>query len=246
MDDNSKHYTREEYVFLSKLYEKAERYNDMVNAIKSFISLDPCLTQEERMILSAGYKNLLTHKKDSWRLMTTLLKKEDKPNPIEQQYLVESKLTLEKEILALCDDMHFVIDKYLLPNTEDIRAQVFYYKLKGDYHRYRCEYLNGSELDKVVQVTQKAYVTAMELANSAMDIINPIRLGLVLNYCVFQYEIHGKKPQACEMARASLNEVMNYMEEIEKEKMRDTLMLFNILKENLFLWESEISEDGHV
>ena len=46
-------YSREEYIYLSKLYEKAQRFEDMINAINKFIELGPKLSKEERNILSA-------------------------------------------------------------------------------------------------------------------------------------------------------------------------------------------------
>ena len=56
-------FTREEYVYLSKLYEKAERFPDMVKSINKYVELDPKLTKEERNLLSAGYKNIISDKR---------------------------------------------------------------------------------------------------------------------------------------------------------------------------------------
>ena len=52
-------YTREEYVYLSRLYERAERFPDMVKSINKFVELDPKLSKDERKLLSAGYKNII-------------------------------------------------------------------------------------------------------------------------------------------------------------------------------------------
>ena len=87
----SKEYTREEYIYLAKLYEKAERFNDMVNFINKFIEMNPELSHEERIILSAGYKNVISSKRSSWRLVNTLIKKEDKSNTQTISYLNEEK-----------------------------------------------------------------------------------------------------------------------------------------------------------
>ena len=38
---------REEYVYLAKLYERAERFPDMVKAINKFVELDPKLTKKK-------------------------------------------------------------------------------------------------------------------------------------------------------------------------------------------------------
>ena len=42
-DTPAKAYTREEYVYLAKLYERAERFDDMVKFINKFVELDPNL-----------------------------------------------------------------------------------------------------------------------------------------------------------------------------------------------------------
>jgi 14-3-3 protein epsilon len=70
-------YTREEYVYLSRLYEKAERFPDMVKSINKYVELDPKLTKEERNLLSAGYKNIISDKRSSWRLLNNLERKEE-------------------------------------------------------------------------------------------------------------------------------------------------------------------------
>ena len=72
----SKNLSREELVYLAKLYEKAERYPDMVKTINKFVELDPKLTRNERNILSAGYKNIISDKRASWRLLNSMERKE--------------------------------------------------------------------------------------------------------------------------------------------------------------------------
>lgn len=71
---------REEFVFLSKLYERAERFPDMVSSINKFIEMNPKLTKDEKNIVAAGYKNILTDKRASWRLLNSMEKKETKKN----------------------------------------------------------------------------------------------------------------------------------------------------------------------
>jgi hypothetical protein len=34
----------------------------------------------------------------------------------------------------------------LIPNSDSEEGKVFYYKMKGDYHRYLAEFQNGGEL----------------------------------------------------------------------------------------------------
>ena len=46
MTSLKKNLTREELVYLAKLYERAERYPDMVKTINKFVELDPKLTKD--------------------------------------------------------------------------------------------------------------------------------------------------------------------------------------------------------
>jgi len=48
--------TREENVYMAKLAEQAERYDEMVEAMKKVACMDVELTVEERNLLSVAYK----------------------------------------------------------------------------------------------------------------------------------------------------------------------------------------------
>ena len=84
-------YSREEYIYLSKLYEKAQRFEDMINAINKFIELGPKLSKEERNILSAGYKSILSDKRDNWKFLNNMERKEFKKKSKQVQYIQEIK-----------------------------------------------------------------------------------------------------------------------------------------------------------
>ena len=91
-----KTYSREEYIHLAKLYERAERLQDMIKAIKDFIKIDPNLSNEERNIFSSGYKNLITPKRASWRLLSSMEKKELKKNGESLPYIKLVKENISK------------------------------------------------------------------------------------------------------------------------------------------------------
>ena len=190
---SEKNYTREEYVYLAKLYEKAERYPDMVQTINKFVELDPKLTRNERNILSAGYKNIISDKRASWRLLNSMERKESKKNSNQVEYIKSVKNKLENELTNIIDDIQLIIDKYLIPNSSDSENKVYYMKLKGDYYRYKCEFANGKDFDDACAKAEKVYKEAYDIANSSIPITNSTRLGLALNYSVFFYEIKGLK-----------------------------------------------------
>ena len=239
----AKNLTREEYVYLAKLYERAERFPDMVKAINKFVELDPKLTKDERNILSAGYKNIISDKRASWRLLNSLERKEEKKNSSQIANIKEIKNNVEKELNKICDEIQNIIDKYLIPNAPDSEMKVFFLKLKGDYYRYKCEFANGKEFDNACEKAEKVYKEAYEIANKDIPITNSTRLGLALNYSVFFYEIKGLREEACNIAKNAFDESMKVLDDLEKSKAKDTLLIIQLLKENLILWSNEMNEE---
>ena len=235
-------FTREEYVYLSKLYEKAERFPDMVKSINKYVELDPKLTKEERNLLSAGYKNIISDKRSSWRLLNNLeQKEEEKKNTTQSAYIKEIKEKIEKELNSIVEEIQSMIDKYLLPNAIDVENKVFYLKLKADYFRYKCEFTSDKEFDDACAKAEKAYKEAYEISNKEMSITNSTRLGLDLNFSVFYYEIKGLREEACNIAKNAFEEAMKCLDDLEKSKAKDTLLIIQLLKENLILWTNEMN-----
>ena len=238
-----KNYTREEYVYLAKLYERAERFPDMIKAINKYVELDPKLTKDERNILSAGYKNIISDKRASWRLLNSMERKEEKKNSPQIANIKEVKNNIEKELNQICGEIQNIIDKYLVPNASDSETKVFFLKLKGDYYRYKCEFASGKDFDEACDKAEKVYNEAYEMANRDIPITNSTRLGLALNYSVFYYEIKGLKEKACFIAKNAFDESMKVLDDLEKSKAKDTLLIIQLLKENLILWSNEMNEE---
>jgi 14-3-3 protein epsilon len=239
-----KSYTREEYVYLAKLYERAERYEDMVKFITKFVQLDSNLNMDERNILSAGYKNIIGNRRSSWRLLNSLEKKEEKKgSQNNSNYLKEIKSKVEDEMRKICDDIQSVLDKYLVANSKDSENKVFYLKLKGDYYRYRSEFSSTKEHETAVNSAEKAYKEAYEIAEKDIPISSSTRLGLALNFSVFYYEIKNLKEEACNIARNAFEEAIKVLDDLERNKAKDTILIIQLLKENLILWNNEMNEE---
>jgi 14-3-3 protein epsilon len=240
---SEKSYTRDEYVYLAKLYERAERFDDMVKWITKFVQIDANLSNDERNILSAGFKNVISGKRASWRLLRSLEKKEEKKNSQHLQYLKEIKGKVEDEMRKSCDEIQAVLDQYLVPNAKDSETKVFYLKLKADYYRYRAEFTSDQENAKAMAEAEKAYKDAYEVAEKDIPISSSTRLGLALNFSVFYYEIKGLREEACQIAKNAFEESIKILDDLEKNKAKDTILIIQLLKENLILWNNEMNEE---
>ena len=71
----------------------------------------------------------------------------------------------------------------------------------GDYYRYIAENAKGDALEDVKEKANAAYKEANEITLAAC---NPIKLGLALNYSVFNYEVLKDHKKACELADEAL------------------------------------------
>merc|ERR1711991_517303 len=69
--------SREENVYMAKLAEQAERYDEMVEFMKQVAALKVELTVEERNLLSVAYKNVTGSRRASWRIVSSIEQKEE-------------------------------------------------------------------------------------------------------------------------------------------------------------------------
>ena len=236
---SEKKHTREEYIYLSRIYEKAEKYQDQFKFINKFIELDPKLSKEERNILGSGYKNIISDKRNSLRTINSLEKK----NIFQNIFIKEIKEKIEKELSIILIEIQKILDKHLIPNAIDVENKIFYLKLKADFLRYKCEISYGKELEENIVKTEKIYKEATDMANKELNINNSTRLGLALNYSVFYYEIKKAKEEAVNIAKNAFDEAMKIIDDLEISKAKDTLLIIQMLKENLISWCNEMNNE---
>lgn len=76
---------REECVFMAKLAEQAERYDEMVEEVRKIAQMvtDQQLSVEERNLLSVAYKNVIGSRRASWRIVSSIEQKEESKGSVE-------------------------------------------------------------------------------------------------------------------------------------------------------------------
>merc|ERR1712223_1269273 len=132
---------REDNVYKAKLAEQAERYDEMVTAMKAVASMDVELTVEERNLLSVAYENVIGARRASWRIISSTEQKEENKAADDKLKMIKTYRTqVEQELKDICNDILSVLDKHLIPCSDTGESKVFYYKMKGDYHRYLPEF----------------------------------------------------------------------------------------------------------
>lgn len=236
---------RENFVYTAKLAEQAERYDEMVDAMKNVAKLDVELTVEERNLLSVGYKNVVGARRASWRILSSIEQKEEaKGNEANAKRIKEYRHKVELELTGICNDIMTVIDEHLIPSASAGESTVFYYKMKGDYYRYLAEFKFGNEKKEAADQSMKAYEAATSSAESELAPTHPIRLGLALNFSVFYYEILNSPERACHLAKQAFDEAISELDTLNEESYKDSTLIMQLLRDNLTLWTSDIPEEG--
>ncbi|KAK3005593.1 hypothetical protein RJ639_017225, partial [Escallonia herrerae] len=236
---------RENFVYIAKLAEQAERYDEMVDAMKKIAKMDVELTVEERNLLSVGYKNVIGARRASWRILSSIEQKEDaRGNEPNVRRIRTYRESVEAELSTICNDIMAVIDKHLIPSASAGESAVFFYKMKGDYYRYMAEFKSGTDKKEVAEQSLKAYQTASTTAESDLSPTHPIRLGLALNFSVFYYEIMNSPERACHLAKQAFDEAISELDSLSEESYKDSTLIMQLLRDNLTLWTSDMAEDG--
>ena len=231
---------KEELIYLARLSEQTERYSEMIEYVKHFVSkTTQDLSVEERGILSVAYKNFVGTRRTSWRVLNSIEQKEERRNNLSNKSAASSyKIELEAELAKYCNDVLNVIDRDLLPKASSSESRVFYHKMKGDYFRYISEFAQSAQKVNATNNAETSYTTAYELAKNELPPTHPTRLGLALNFSVFYYEIRNEQDRACEMAKSAFDEAIPELDNISEDNYKDSTLILQLLKDNLTLWSS--------
>mmetsp|Transcript_17531 Transcript_17531/g.19525 ORF Transcript_17531/g.19525 Transcript_17531/m.19525 type:complete len:126 (-) Transcript_17531:109-486(-) len=115
--------------------------------------------------------------------------------------------------------------------------------MKGDYLRYMAEFSTGDTRQEAANKALTAYKAAIDVGSNDMPPTNPIRLGLVLNFSVFYYEIMDNQDEACSLAKKAFDDAISDLDKLSDDSYKETTLILQLLRENLSLWTSSKGED---
>ncbi|KAM7540061.1 hypothetical protein Aperf_G00000043761 [Anoplocephala perfoliata] len=233
---------REECVYMAKLCEQCERYDEMVKAMKDVLETGADLSVEERNLLSVAYKNVVGARRSSWRVISSIEQKHDGDAKMVIAKRVREEI--EKELNATCKEILDLLDKTLIPAAKSAESKIFFLKMKGDYYRYVAEFCTGDERKQASENSLTAYKDATSVAEKEMPTTNPIRLGLALNFSVFYYEIMNNPTRACELAKKAFDDAVAELDSLPEESYKDATLIMQLLRDNLTLWNSDTTGEN--
>lgn len=187
-------------VFMARVAEQAERFEDMVDFLVPVLeSKGANVSSDERNLLSVAFKSLISSKRAAVRTISAI-----EQNPKYSKFgdaLQSYKKKIEGMLYDDCEKIIRIVREKVLTQPSEGEPKAFFVKMVGDYYRYIAETADGAKLEQVKNEALKAYTEAQQIALPAC---NPIKLGLALNFSVFYYEVMKDQKKACVLADESL------------------------------------------
>jgi len=207
---------------------------------KKVAKLNVELTVEERNLLSVAYKNQIGARRSAYRIISSIEQKEkSKDNEAHVKKIKEYSAKIEKELHEIVKDVMDVLDNHLIPHASSDEANVFYYKMKGDYYRYVSEFTADEKRKEAANHSLGAYEKALQIAEAKLPTTHPIRLGLALNFSVFYFEILNEPTKACDLAKKAFDEAITALDDLTEDSYKDSTVIMQLLRDNLTLWTSD-------
>ncbi|KZV81519.1 14-3-3 protein [Exidia glandulosa HHB12029] len=190
----------------------------------------------ERSLISIAYQNNMSSLRRARRMALCV--------PTDSRAQAYAK-RIEEEIVRLGEEVLDVVQKMLLPQCTNDEGKVFYIKMQADYHRYLAELLPPTPSSPRSQSTHATsattlYTAALSLASQHLLPTDPVRLGLLLNYSVFQYDILSDVRSAWICAKQAYDEALEELDTLSEEGYRNAVVVVRLLRDNLQTWLPEV------
>jgi ferredoxin-thioredoxin reductase catalytic subunit len=207
----------------------------MVEYMKQYIDENNILNAEEMMLLSNAYKNYLGIKRKGYQNLLSIQNKE-KNNPTRSATIAEYINAQRTFIKTTVEEIINIIDEKLYLNAPTLQCKVQYTKMKADYYRYICEcYTDDSILEEYKLKCKLYYELATNLA-LGLTKCDPIRLGVALNFSVFNFEILKNKDVAYQIVTESFDAALAEMDTVDDQHYKSFSVLLQSLKEKMVEW----------
>ena len=147
----------EEKIFLARVAEQAERFEDMVKFLQEAIDAKSGedFTIDERNLLSVGFKNLIGSQRGAIRTIGAI-----EQNPKYTKFssaLGDYKKKIELELYDKCISIVNTVTNKCVPLASEDESKAFFQKMIGDYFRYVAESATADKLDDVKKGALEGY-----------------------------------------------------------------------------------------
>jgi hypothetical protein len=107
----------------------------------------------------------------------------------------------------------------------------------ADYGRYLCEIVtDDAEKRKAYKETEEFYKNFFDIASqSNMHVVNPSSLTGYFHYCIFVFEILGRKDEAIQMLKEKHQQIIDNLDTAYNVYI-DSYSILELITETLTVW----------
>lgn len=221
-------------VYMAKVAERAERYDDMAAYMGKVAQIFPDLKKGERDLLIIGYKQVLGNIRKAWKSLSL---EEDEDEFDEHRVSYHAKV--QARLIKVCTDGATIFETIAQDKKKRTAAnKVFFLKTAADYYRYLAvaQRKNKADSKKYGKKAIEGYKEAMTIAESKLPPTAPILLDTALHYSVCVQEILKETKQACFLAKTAFDAAISKLDDLDDDTYKDSTLIMQLLRDNLTLW----------
>ena len=197
------------------------------------------LSIEEINLLTISFNNQITKKLNQIKILNKVIAKDELTNSKYLKTDTNIRDIIQRDINDICNKMINLCDNYLLNKTEKNETKILYLKLRGQYYRYLSDVLENEQQKDANKNAINSFNEAFELIDN-LSVTNPIRLGFILNYAIFQYEFLNDIDTAIKITKENFEIGINQLEKVnDNNEYQNASSILMLLKQNIDMWNNE-------
>jgi 14-3-3 protein epsilon len=236
-------FSRDTLCSLINIQHDIFRLDEAIATLKDLIALGPELDERERSLFGLVYKDAVDPKRRTHKMLMSVFNYEERAqHAVLADRVREVREKSGVELSDLCKDAIALIESELYPKSVDASARVFFQKMRGDMYRYLAEL----EEDGARETALEAYTQALTIANESLADDDPVKLGTILNFAVFEFEHRSLVDRAIELVREGIQKAEAAIGHVEDASKSEAYAILSVMQSNLANWEEieEYSDEG--
>ena len=233
--------SKEDLVFLCHLCSGTKRFKDLRQYVREFLGLGYEFSDQDRHLFAIGFRESISELRNAWRAISSSENKDVNATIVES-----SQIRIADEIQNTCSEASSFIVEKIEPTCTVPEQRVYFTKLLGDFARYRTEVQSGPMREETASQALRHYTRAADVAICHLSSCDPVRLGLMLNFSLFYYEIINDPERACIIAKAACDDAVEgnlfFKEPTEgmKASNDEARHIYSLIRANLINWSSQL------
>ena len=227
-------------LYLATILENAGKHEEAMKYMEEIAkSKKNDLSIEEINLLTISFNNQITKKLNQIKILNKVIAKDELTNSKYLKTDTNIRDIIQRDINDICNKMINLCDNYLLNKTEKNETKILYLKLRGQYYRYLSDVLENEQQKDANKNAINSFNEAFELIDN-LSVTNPIRLGFILNYAIFQYEFLNDIDTAIKITKENFEIGINQLEKVnDNNEYQNASSILMLLKQNIDMWERE-------